>query len=159
MQIEIIAVGKIKEKFMQKGIDEYFKRLKPFAKMKIIEVDDEKSPANASEAEEQRIRQIEGQRILAKLKRDTFVIILDIAGELLSSEDLAEKLERLMVTGKSHVTFIIGGSIGLSEEVKEKANLKISFGRVTYPHQLMRLILVEQIYRCFKIIRDEPYHK
>lgn len=159
MQIEIIAVGKIKEKFMQKGIDEYFKRLKPFAKMKIIEVDDEKSPANASEAEEQRIRQIEGQRILAKLKRDTFVIILDIAGELLSSENLAEKLERLMVTGKSHVTFIIGGSIGLSEEVKEKANLKISFGRVTYPHQLMRLILVEQIYRCFKIIRDEPYHK
>jgi 23S rRNA (pseudouridine1915-N3)-methyltransferase len=159
MQIEIIAVGKIKEKYLQKGIQEYLKRLGPFAKIKIVEVSDEKTPASATKAEEDEVRKKEGQRILDKLKGDTFVIILDIDGELLSSEDLAKKVEELMIKSKNHVTIIIGGSVGLSEEVKKRANLKLSFGRFTYPHQLMRLILLEQIYRCFKIIRGEPYHK
>ncbi|MBS3969051.1 MAG: 23S rRNA (pseudouridine(1915)-N(3))-methyltransferase RlmH [Clostridia bacterium] len=159
MQIDIIAVGKIKEKYIQKGLQEYLKRLGPYARIKIIEVNDEKIPANASLAEEEGIRQREGDKILAKVKPDSFIVTLEIDGELLTSGAFAQKVEELMVSGKSHLTFIIGGSIGLSDDIKRRADLKISFGRFTYPHQLMRLILMEQIYRCYRIIRKEPYHK
>jgi len=159
MQIDIIAVGKIKEDYTQKGLQEYLKRLVSYAKVNIIEVNDEKTPANASFAEEEGIRQKEGDKILAKIKPDSFLIILDINGETPTSEIFAKKIEQLMVDGKSHLTFIIGGSIGLLDDIKKKADLSVSFGRFTYPHQLMRLILLEQIYRCFKIIRKEPYHK
>jgi len=159
MQIDIIAVGKIKENYIQKGLQEYLKRLAPYTKIGIIEISDEKTPANASVAEEEGIRQKEGARVLAKAKTDSFIITLEVDGELLTSETLAGKFERLMLDGRSHLTFIIGGSIGLSDDIKRKADLAISFGNFTYPHQLMRLILLEQIYRCFKIIRNEPYHK
>ncbi|KUO49801.1 MAG: 23S rRNA (pseudouridine(1915)-N(3))-methyltransferase RlmH [Desulfitibacter sp. BRH_c19] len=159
MQIDIIAVGKIKENFIQKGLQEYLKRLGLYAKINIIEVNDEKTPANASLAEEEGIRQKEGEKVLAKIKPDSFIITLDIDGELLTSEKLAKRVEKLMVGGRSHLTFIIGGSLGLSKEVSKKADMKLSFGRLTYPHQLMRLILLEQIYRCFRIIKGEPYHK
>jgi len=159
MQIDIIAVGKIKEDYTQKGLQEYLKRLVSYAKISIIEINDEKTPVNASFAEEEGIRQKEGDKILAKIKPDSFVIVLDINGETPTSEVFAKKIEQLMIDGKSHMTFIIGGSIGLSDDIKKKADLSVSFGHFTYPHQLMRLILLEQIYRCFKIIRKEPYHK
>lgn len=159
MQIDIIAVGKIKENYIQKGLQEYLKRLGPYARIKIIEVYDEKIPANASLAEEEGIRQREGDKILAKVKPDSFIITLEIDGELLTSDAFAQKIEQLMVSGRSHLTFIIGGSIGLSDDIKKRADLAISFGHFTYPHQLIRLILLEQIYRCYKIIRKEPYHR
>lgn len=159
MQIDIIAVGKIKEDFIQKGLLEYQKRLGPYAKINIIEVNDEKTPANASPAEEDAILQKEGEKVLNKIKSDSFVISLHIDGELLTSEDLAKSFEKLMVGGRSHLTIVIGGSLGLSQNVAKKADMKLSFGRLTYPHQLMRLILLEQIYRCFRIIKGEPYHK
>jgi len=159
MQIDIIAVGKIKENYIQKGLQEYLKRLGPYVRLGIIEVSDEKTPVNTSFAEEKEIRQKEGIKILAKVKPDSFVIALEINGVSLTSEAFAKKIEQLMVDGRSHLTFIIGGSIGLSDDIKKKADLAISFGNLTYPHQLIRLILLEQIYRCFKIIRKEPYHK
>jgi len=159
MQIDIIAVGKIKEDYIQKGLQEYLKRLGPYVKVSIIEVNDEKTPANASLAEEEGIRQKEGDKILAKIKLDSFIVTLEINGENLTSERFAKKIEDLMVNGRSHLTFIIGGSIGLADNIRKKADLAISFGHFTYPHQLMRLILLEQIYRCFKIIKKEPYHK
>lgn len=159
MQIDIIAVGKIRESYIQKGLQEYLKRLVSYARVGIIEVNDEKTPANASLAEEDGIRQREGDKILAKIKPDSFVITLEIDGELITSERFAKKLEQLMVSGKSHLTFIIGGSIGLSGTIKKKADFAVSFGHFTYPHQLMRLMLLEQIYRAFKIVRKEPYHK
>ena len=159
MQIDIIAVGKIRESYIQKGLQEYLKRLVPYARVGIIEVNDEKTPANASLAEEDGIRQREGDKILAKIKPDSFVITLEIDGELITSERFAKKLEQLMVSRKSHLTFIIGGSIGLSGTIKKKADFAVSFGHFTYPHQLMRLMLLEQIYRAFKIVRKEPYHK
>ncbi len=159
MQIDIVTIGKIKENFIQKGLQEYQKRLASYAKISIIEVNDEKTPANASSAEEDGIRQKEGEKVLARIKQDSFIITLDIAGELLTSEKLADRIEKLMIGGRSHLTFIIGGSLGLSKEVTKKADMKLSFGRLTYPHQLMRLILLEQIYRCFRIIKGEPYHK
>ena len=159
MQIDIIAVGKIKENYIQKGLQEYLKRLAPYVKTGVIEVGDEKTPVNASFAEEERIKQKEGAKILAKIKPDSFIITLEINGEPLTSEAFAKRVEQLMIDGRSHLTFIIGGSIGLSDDIKKKADLAISFGNITYPHQLIRLILLEQIYRCFKIIRKEPYHK
>ncbi len=159
MQIDIIAVGKIREKYLQEGNREYLKRLQPYSKINIIEINDEKIPANPSWKDEEEVRIKEGVAILAKIKSDTFLITLELDGQSMSSEDLAEKLERLMVTGRSHLTFVIGGSVGLSSEVSKRADLKLSFGYLTYPHQMMRLILLEQIYRCFKIIKGEPYHK
>lgn len=159
MNIQIIAVGKLKEKYLIDGIKEYAKRLGPYAKLSIHEVPDEKAPETLSSAQEEQAKEREGERILALIKPDTHVIALAIDGKLWSSEELAEQLGNLATYGRSQVAFVIGGSLGLSQAVLQRADQKLSFGRLTYPHQLMRLILVEQIYRAFKIIRGEPYHK
>ncbi|MDN4071456.1 23S rRNA (pseudouridine(1915)-N(3))-methyltransferase RlmH [Fictibacillus terranigra] len=159
MNILVVTVGKLKEKYLKMGIDEYVKRLGPYAKIEIIEVADEKAPENLSDQEMQMVKKAEGDRILAKIPQDAHVVAMAIEGELVSSEDLAKNLDELATYGKSKVAFVIGGSLGLSEEVMKRANKKISFGRITYPHQLMKLVLVEQIYRAFRINRGEPYHK
>ncbi|CRK82476.1 23S rRNA (pseudouridine(1915)-N(3))-methyltransferase RlmH [Neobacillus massiliamazoniensis] len=159
MNISIVTVGKLKEKYLKQGIDEYVKRLSAYAKIEVIEVADEKAPEELSEMEMIQVKQKEGERILAKVAQDTYVIALAINGKLRSSEELADSLDKLATYGKSKIAFIIGGSLGLSEEVLSRANEHLSFSRMTFPHQLMRLILVEQIYRAFRINRGEPYHK
>ncbi|GAV25189.1 23S rRNA (pseudouridine(1915)-N(3))-methyltransferase RlmH [Carboxydothermus islandicus] len=159
MEITIVAVGRIKEKYLKEGIAEYLKRLSPYARLAVIEVDDENAPENLSPTEAEKVVKKEGERILAKITPSSFVIALDLKGKNLSSEELADLIAEKQLGGQSKMTFIIGGSLGLSQEVLERADFKLSFGRMTYPHQLMRLILLEQIYRAFKIIRGEPYHK
>lgn len=159
MNISIITVGKLKEKYLKLGIDEYLKRLSAYAKVEIIEVADEKAPEELSEVEMMQVKQKEGERILAKLSADTYVIALAIQGKMQSSEELAKELDRLATYGKSKIAFVIGGSLGLSNEVLKRSNEQLSFSRMTFTHQLMRLILVEQIYRAFRINRGEPYHK
>lgn len=159
MDIKLLTVGKLKEKYLIQGIQEYAKRLSAYTKFSIIEVPDEKAPENLSHAQMEQVKDKEGQRLLNKIKDDDYVIVLAIKGKELSSEDFAEHLEKMTVQGKSHFTFVIGGSLGLSNDVLKRANFDISFGRLTYPHQLMRLILTEQIYRAFRIIHQEPYHK
>ncbi len=157
MNINIICVGKIKEKFFTAAIDEYAKRLSRFVKFNIIEIPDEKIPDNASFKEEERIKEKEGKAILAKI-RDSYVISLCIEGQEMPSEALAAKIEDISMRANA-ITFIIGGSLGLSDEVKARSDLRLSFGRITLPHQLMRVVLSEQIYRAFKIIHNETYHK
>ncbi|KPV57346.1 MULTISPECIES: 23S rRNA (pseudouridine(1915)-N(3))-methyltransferase RlmH [Paenibacillus] len=159
MNIQIITVGKLKETYLVQGIAEYVKRLGPYAKVQIVEVPDEKAPESMSAAEEVQVKQREGERILAKLHADAYVVALAIDGKPLSSEELARQVQDLATYGRSHVAFVIGGSLGLAPEVLARADLKLSFGRMTLPHQLMRLVLVEQVYRAFKIMRGEPYHK
>lgn len=159
MDIKLLTVGKLKEKYLIQGIQEYAKRLSAYTKFSIIEVPNEKAPENLSHAQMEQVKDKEGQRLLNKIKDDDYVIVLAIKGKELSSEDFAEHLEKMTVQGKSHFTFVIGGSLGLSNDVLKRANFDISFGRLTYPHQLMRLILTEQIYRAFRIIHHEPYHK
>lgn len=159
MNISIVSVGKLKEKYLKLGIDEYLKRLGPYAKIEIIEVPDEKAPETLSEQEMNMVKHAEGERILAKIGQDVHVIAMAIEGKAVSSEDLAKNLDKLATYGKSKVAFVIGGSLGLSDAVMKRANEKISFGKITYPHQLMKLVLVEQIYRAFRINRGEPYHK
>lgn len=159
MKITVITVGKIKEKYLKDAIAEYSKRLSKYCKLEIIEVADEKTPDAASETVERQIRQKEGERILKHIKEDSYVITLEIGGAMLDSVAFAKKIENLGVQGKSHITFIIGGSIGLGEEVLKKSDYALSFSKMTFPHQLMRVILLEQIYRAFKISRREPYHK
>lgn len=159
MNISIVTVGKLKEKYLKQGIDEYLKRLGGYAKVEIIEVADEKAPEELSETEMEQVKNKEGERILAKVSPDAHVIALAINGKQKSSEELAESLDKLATYGKSKVAFIIGGSLGLSAQVLSRANEHLSFSKMTYPHQLMRLILVEQIYRAFRINRGEPYHK
>ncbi|MFP7298445.1 23S rRNA (pseudouridine(1915)-N(3))-methyltransferase RlmH [Neobacillus niacini] len=159
MNISIVSVGKLKEKYLKMGIDEYLKRLNSYAKVEVIEVPDEKAPEELSELEMIQVKQKEGERILAKISQDTYVIALAINGKMQSSEELADTLDKLATYGKSKIAFIIGGSLGLSEEVLKRANEKLSFSKMTFPHQLMKLILVEQIYRAFRINRNEPYHK
>lgn len=159
MHIKIIAVGKIKEKYLTAGINEYLKRMGPFAKVEIVEVGDEKIPDNASEANREAIKNKEGEKISRYLKEGTYLIALDIKGKSLSSEEFAGMIEQFGLEGKSDLTFLIGGSVGLAGFLLQRADFKLSFGRMTYPHQLMRLILLEQVYRSFKIIRGEPYHK
>jgi len=159
MQIRIIAVGKIKKKYLIDGIKEYLKRLGPFANLDIVEIADEKTSEHASETELELIKRKEGERIGRYLKEGTCLIALDIQGKILSSEDLAGFIHDLGVSGRSHITFLIGGSVGLDKSLIDRADLRLSFGRMTYPHQLMRLILMEQIYRSFKIIHGHPYHK
>ena len=159
MNITIVSVGKLKEKYLKQGIAEYLKRLSAYAKVKIIEVPDEKAPESLSASEEQEVKQKEGDRILAKVTPDTYVITLDLQGKMLTSEQLAEKLEDLATYGKSKIAFVIGGSLGLSDDVRKRSDYALSFSKMTSPHQLMRLILLEQIYRGFKIMRGEPYHK
>ena len=159
MKITVITVGKIKEKFLKEAIAEYSKRLSKYCKLEIVEVADEKTPDNASEVVEDAIRSKEAERILKYVKDDAFVITLEINGKQLSSEELADKIDKLGVQGTSHIIFIIGGSIGLGQEVLQKSNYALSFSKMTFPHQLMRVILLEQIYRSYRIINGEPYHK
>lgn len=159
MHIHIVAVGKLKEKYLTMGMEEYLKRLGPYAKVSVTEVPDEKAPETMSEAEEERVRLKEGERILDKIRPDSHVVALALDGADWTSERLSAHLGDLMVHGQRHVTFVIGGSLGLSRDVLQRADLRLSFGRMTFPHQLMRLILIEQIYRAFKIMRREPYHK
>ncbi|SHJ78509.1 23S rRNA (pseudouridine1915-N3)-methyltransferase [Anaerobranca californiensis DSM 14826] len=159
MQIDIIAVGKIKEKYLNLGIEEFRKRLSSYCKLNIIEIPDERTPDNASPSEEEYIKEREGEKIIAKIRDGSYVIPLALTGKMLSSEELAEKMNKLAISGNSHVTFVIGGSLGLSNSVLQRGNFQLSFSRMTFPHQLMRLILLEQIYRGFRINRGEPYHK
>ena len=159
MKITVITVGKIKEKYLKDAIAEYCKRLSKYCKLDIVEVADEKTPDNASEVVEHAIRSKEAERILKYVKDDAFVITLEINGKQLSSEELADKIDKLGVRGTSHIIFIIGGSIGLGQEVLQKSNYALSFSKMTFPHQLMRVILLEQIYRSYRIINGEPYHK
>ena len=159
MKIKIVTVGKLKEKYLKDGIAEYTKRISRFAKLEMIELADEKTPDKASELENQKILETEGARILSKVGERDFVVVLAIEGKTLSSEEFSKQLEQASIKGYSTLTFIIGGSLGLAPVVKNRANLSISFGRLTLPHQLMRLVLVEQIYRAFTIQQGSPYHK
>lgn len=159
MNITIICVGKLKEKYLKDGVDEYLKRLGKYCSIKIIEVDDEKAPEKLSLADEEIIKKKEAERIKRYIKDSSYIIVLDIMGKSSSSEEFAAFLHKLSINGFSDITFIIGGSIGLSYDILDNANHKLSFSKMTFPHQLMRLILLEQIYRGFKIIKGEPYHK
>ncbi|WP_018590102.1 23S rRNA (pseudouridine(1915)-N(3))-methyltransferase RlmH [Terrisporobacter glycolicus] len=159
MRISIVCVGKIKEKYLKLGIDEFSKRLSKYCKLEVIELDDEKAPENLSDKEMLMIKDKEGKKILSKIKDNAHVIALAIDGKNLSSEELADTIDNLGVRGTSHIVFVIGGSLGLSDEVLRRANYKLSFSKMTFPHQLMRLILLEQIYRAYRINNGEPYHK
>lgn len=159
MKITCITVGKIKEKYFTDAVMEYAKRLSRYCKLEIMELADEKTPDGASESEEKAIKEREGERILKAVKEDTYVIALAIEGKMLDSVELSRKIERLGVDGTSHITFVIGGSLGLSQAVLKRADYTLSFSKMTFPHQLMRVILLEQIYRCFRIMKHEPYHK
>ncbi|KAA8349038.1 MAG: 23S rRNA (pseudouridine(1915)-N(3))-methyltransferase RlmH [Leuconostoc mesenteroides] len=159
MNIKLITVGKLKEKYLTEGIAEYTKRLSRFCKVQVVELIDEKTPENASEAQNNQIMAKEGERIQAKIGSRDYVIVLAIEGKQFPSEEFSQKLEAIAVNGYSDITFIIGGSLGLSKAIKQRANLKMSFGLLTLPHQLMRLVLIEQIYRAFMIQQGSPYHK
>lgn len=159
MNITIIAVGKLKEKYLKSAIDEYSKRLGRYCKIKIIELADEKTPDNASPKDELIIKEKEGEKILKNIKDNMFVIALDLNGKMLSSEELAKFIDKSTVSGKSNFTFVIGGSLGLSKEVLNRSNYKLCFSKMTFPHQLFRVMLLEQIYRAFRINNGEPYHK
>ena len=159
MNINVIGVGKIKEKYLKLGIDEFKKRLSKYCKLDIIELDDEKAPEKLSEKEMIMVKEKEGNKILSKIKDTSYVIALAIDGKNLSSEELADKMSDLAVRGNSNITFVIGGSLGLSDEVLDRADYKLSFSKMTFPHQLMRLILLEQVYRAYRINNNEPYHK
>lgn len=159
MNIKLITVGKLKEKYLTEGIAEYTKRLSRFCKVQVVELIDEKTPENASEAQNNQIMAREGERIQAKIGSRDYVIVLAIEGKQFPSEEFSQKLEAIAVNGYSDITFIIGGSLGSSKSIKQRANLKMSFGLLTLPHQLMRLVLIEQIYRAFMIQQGSPYHK
>lgn len=159
MNVKVIAVGKIKEKYMIEGIKEYSKRLSRYSKLEIIEVADEKTSENLTKREIDIIKNKEGNRILSKLPPNSYIISLVIEGKTMSSEELAEKMENLMIEGVNNVVFIIGGSLGLADEIIDRSDFKLSFSKMTFPHQMMRMILLEQVYRGFRIIRGEPYHK
>lgn len=159
MNISIITVGKLKEKYLKSGIEEYTKRLGSYSKISEIEVADEKAPEQLSDADMEIVKKKEGDRILAKIPADAYVIALSIDGKMKTSEGLAKDLESLMTYGRSKIVFVIGGSLGLHDEVLKRADEKLSFSKMTFPHQLMKLILVEQVYRAFRIMKGEPYHK
>ena len=159
MKITLITVGKIKEKYLRDAIAEYSKRLSRYAKLEIIEVADEKTPDNASETVETNIKNKEAERLLKYIRDDAYLITLEIKGKQLTSEELAQKIDTLGVQGTSHIIFVIGGSLGLGEEVLKRSNYALSFSKMTFPHQLMRVILLEQVYRSYRIMNGEPYHK
>ncbi len=159
MKITCVVVGKIKEKYFTDAIKEYSKRLGRYCKLEIVELADEKTPDGASEAEEQAIREKEGERILKTLKDDAYVIALAIEGKMLDSVELSRKIESLGISGTSHIAFVIGGSLGLAPAVMKRADYALSFSRMTFPHQLMRVVLLEQLYRSYRIMKNEPYHK
>ncbi|MBT0903669.1 Ribosomal RNA large subunit methyltransferase H [Streptococcus infantarius subsp. infantarius] len=159
MKVKIIAVGKLKEKYLKDGIAEYGKRMSRFAKFEIVELPDEKTPDNASEAQNHQIMEKEGDRILAKISERDYVIVLAIEGKQFPSEEFSRIIADTTLRGYSDIVFVIGGSLGLADKVKKRANLKMSFSLLTLPHQLMRLVLAEQIYRAFMIQQGSPYHK
>ena len=159
MKITVLCVGKIKEKYFTLGIDEYAKRLSRYCKLEIIEVPDEKTPDNASENEELQIKAKEGDKLLRYIKDNSYVIALAIEGKMLTSEELSEKMEQLGINGDSNVVFVIGGSLGLDKRILDRADYKLSFSKMTFPHQMMRMVLLEQVYRGFRIMKGEPYHK
>ena len=158
MQITILAVGKIKEKYLQAGIAEFCKRLKPYCRLVISEIDEEKLPDNASTAQKQQALAKEGERLLKRIPDDEILYLLDLGGKPISSEELAVEMAMRALTGKSRIIFVIGGAFGLADEIRVRADERVSFSRLTLTHQMIRLLLVEQIYRAFKINRGEPYH-
>lgn len=159
MKITVITVGKLKEKFFREAASEYEKRLGRYCKLEIRETADEKTPDGASEAEREQILQKEGERIARLLPEGAYMVTLEIEGRKFTSEAFAGEIERLGISGVGHVVFVIGGSLGLHNSIKERADLAVSFSDMTFPHQLMRVVLLEQIYRAFRIINGEPYHK
>ena len=159
MNITVICIGKLKEKYWTAAIDEYSKRLKGYCSLDIIELKEARLPDKAGPAEELAVKEAEGEEILKRIKDNQYVITLEVKGKMLSSEKLAEKINALGLEGNSNVVFVIGGSLGLSAAVSKRANFKLSFSEMTFPHQMMRVILLEQVYRAFKINRNEAYHK
>ena len=159
MEIRIVTVGKIKEKNMNDGIEEYAKRLSRYCKLTFCQVPDEKTPDKASDALNEQIKNTEAQRLMKQIREQDYVIALALDGKMLDSVELSEKISRLGVEGKSSIAFVIGGSLGLGEEVLRRADYKLSFSKMTFPHQLRQMILLEQIYRSYRIINHEPYHK
>ncbi len=159
MRITVLGVGKVKEKYFTDAILEYSKRLSRYCKLEIVEVADEKTPDNASETEELQIKEKEGDKLLKYIKEDAYVIALAIEGKQLDSIELSKKIEKLGIEGKSHIIFVIGGSLGLDSRVLKRADFKLSFSKMTFPHQMMRVILLEQVYRGYRIAKNEPYHK
>lgn len=158
MKFTFLTIGKIKEKWMRQGIDEYLKRLSPIAKVEILSPDEEKMPENLSPALKEKVMEKEGEKLLKYLKDEDFLILLDLKGKPVTSEGLADILRKKMVSGTSHFFFMIGGPYGNGENIRKRANLKISISAMTFTHQMARLILAEQVYRAMKIIRHEPYH-
>jgi len=159
VNITIVTVGKLKEKYLKMGIEEFSKRLGAYAKVNVVEVADEKAPESLSDADMEIVKKKEAERILAKVGADTYVIALAIEGKMKTSEELAADLESLMTYGRSKVAFVIGGSLGLHDSVIKRADELLSFSKMTFPHQMMKLILLEQVYRAFRIMKNEPYHK
>lgn len=159
MKIDIVCVGRFKEKYWSEAAAEYSKRLSRYVKLNIIELADEKAPETMSTAQEEQVKEKEGQRILKAVKDDAFVVVLEIGGKSVTSEELAEFFINKTNQGISNITFVIGGSLGLSKEVSNRGDYSLSFSKMTFPHQMMRVILLEQIYRGFKINKNEPYHK
>ena len=158
MKITIACVGKIKEKYLTAGIEEFSKRLTPFCKLETLAINEERMPDNPSPAEKQQVLERETQRLLAIIPANSYVILLDVIGKQLSSPDLAAKLDELALAGNSHITFVIGGAFGYTDALRHRADERISFSKMTFTHQMIRLLLVEQIYRAFKISRGEKYH-
>ena len=158
MKISIVCAGKIKEKYLKDGIAEFAKRLKPFTHLESIEINEEKMNHTPSPAEKAAVGKTEGERLLKKVPAGSYLIVLDVIGKDISSEELSAKIDKLGLKGQSHITFLIGGAFGLSEQIRRRADERISFSRMTFTHQMIRLLLVEQIYRAFKISRGEKYH-
>lgn len=159
MKITLVTVGKIKEKYFRDALAEYEKRLSRYCKLEIISVEDEKTPDGAGKALEEQIKKKEAQRLLRYIREDAYVITLEIGGKMYNSEGFSSMIEQLGVSGHGHIQFVIGGSLGLHEDVTGRADLAVSFSKMTFPHQLMRVILLEQIYRAYRIMHREPYHK
>ncbi len=159
MEIRILSVGKIKEKYLREGIAEYSKRLGRYCKLQFVQVPDEKTPDHASETLMDQIKQVEGERLLKHVREQDYVIALSLDGTMLDSVELSRFIERLGIQGKSSLVFMIGGSLGLSDSVLARADYRLCFSRMTFPHQLMQMILLEQVYRGFRIMNNEPYHK
>ena len=159
MKITILSVGKIKEKYLKDAIAEYAKRLSRYCKLQIVEVEDEKTPDGASAAMEDQIKEKEAARLSKCLDEEAFLITLEIQGKMLDSESFSKTMEQICLRGKNHIQFVIGGSLGLHTSITERSDLALSFSKMTFPHQLMRVILLEQVYRSFRILNNEPYHK
>ena len=159
LKVTLLTVGKVKEKYLRDGIDEYAKRLSRYCNLSILEVEDEKTPDEASETEEELIKKKEADRLFKYIKDDAYVIALAINGRQLDSPEFSKKIDSLGLSGKSNLTFIIGGSLGLHDSILKRADMLLSFSKMTFPHQLMRMIFLEQLYRAYRIMKNEPYHK